>query len=232
MRQSWEHLLFAHWPVPAEALRPMIPAGLELDLFDSTAWLGIVPFQITGFRLRGLPPVPTMGAFPELNVRTYVTCRERGQPRPGVWFFSLDAPSRLAVAGARALYRLPYFLADMSCRAEEGAAVDFKTARRHQPAGLAQFRGRYRPAEVGISYVRSRFDDWVAERYRLYTANRRGRLYVCDIHHPPWPLQPAEAGFEINTMAEAAGIRLPDVPPTLHFARAIDVLIWPLRRLA
>jgi uncharacterized protein len=107
MAQSWYDLLFAHWPVDAAMLRPHIPAKLEIDTFDGRAWLGIVPFSMTGVRLRWTPPLPWLSAFPELNVRTYVTA----QRKPGVWFFSLDAASALAVAAARLSFHLPYFRA-------------------------------------------------------------------------------------------------------------------------
>src|SRR5437867_5100192 len=101
----WHDLLFLHWPVRPEIIRPLIPNGLELDTFDGAAWIGVVPFRMTGVRLRWLPPLPGISAFPELNVRTYVRVRDR----PGVYFFSLDAGSRTAVAMARAWFHLPYF---------------------------------------------------------------------------------------------------------------------------
>src|SRR5215213_585770 len=112
MAQTWTHLLFAHWPLPPEAVRPLIPAGLPLDTFDGQAWVGIVPFQVVGLRARWLPPIPGTANFPELNVRTYITRDDK----PGVWFFSLDAANRLAVEAARASYHLPYFKADMHVR--------------------------------------------------------------------------------------------------------------------
>jgi len=116
--QTWERLAFLHWPVDGDAVRRLVPAGLELDLYDGAAWLGITPFEVTGFRLRGGPPLPGVSSFPELNVRTYVTRDDK----PGVWFFSLDADSRLAVEAARRLYKLPYFRAAMSVTADGRAA--------------------------------------------------------------------------------------------------------------
>ena len=111
MAMRWHDLLFAHWPIPAERLRALVPPQLELDTFAGSAWLGIVPFRMSRVRLRGLPPLPGAAAFPELNVRTYV--RHRGE-RPGVWFFSLDADQPLAVEGARRLFHLNYQWAEMS----------------------------------------------------------------------------------------------------------------------
>src|SRR5688500_17865980 len=107
MTQSWHDLLFAHWPVKAEALRELVPPGLELDLFDRQAWLGIIPFHMTNVAPRGVPALPWVSAFPELNVRTYV----RVGDRPGIFFFSLDAGNPLAVTMARTLFKLPYFQA-------------------------------------------------------------------------------------------------------------------------
>src|SRR6266404_10006502 len=107
MAQSWHDLLFAHWQVDAAALRPLLPPQLQIDTFGGSAWLAVVPFRMTGVRLPGTPALPWLSAFPELNVRTYVTC----DGEPGVWFFSLDAGNALAVAIARAWFHLPYFRA-------------------------------------------------------------------------------------------------------------------------
>jgi len=113
MRQKWHDLLFMHWRIPPQTLRPLIPPALDLDIFEGSAWLGIVPFRMTGVRLRATPSIPGLSAFPELNVRTYIVAGGK----PGVWFFSLDAASALAVATARAWFHLPYFRARMSLTA-------------------------------------------------------------------------------------------------------------------
>ena len=104
MGQTWRRLLFLHWPVAAERLRPLVPTALELEEWDGSAWLGITPFRVEGLRARGLLPLPLLSSFDEINCRTYV---RRGD-RAGIWFFSLDASSRLAVEAARRTYRLPY----------------------------------------------------------------------------------------------------------------------------
>ncbi len=104
MKQAWHDLLFAHWPFEASAVRPLLPASLPLDTFEGRAWIGVVPFRVGGLRVRALPALPFVSAFPELNVRTYVTL----DGQPGVFFFSLDAGSRLAVEAARLAYHLPY----------------------------------------------------------------------------------------------------------------------------
>ena len=110
MVQRWHDLLFAHWRCPITELRPLIPEPLEIDTFDGSAWIGVIPFYMSGVRMRATPPVPTANAFEELNVRTYVTL----DGRPGIWFFSLDCASSLAVLGARIGIYLPYFRASMS----------------------------------------------------------------------------------------------------------------------
>lgn len=221
MAMRWSALLFAHWPVTPDVLRPLIPRGLELDTFDGEAWLGVVPFLMSGVRGRCLPRVPFAHAFPELNVRTYVT---RGG-KPGVWFFSLDAAHRLAVRVARATFRLPYFDAAMRCE-RQGDSIRYESRRTHRGAVPAEFAATYQP--VGPVYC-SRpgdLDHWLTERYCLYTAGRRGVVRRGDIHHAPWPLQPAEAAFDVLRMTELLGVRLPDVPPRLQYAASLDVVAW------
>src|ERR687892_361778 len=105
MTQTWNDLLFAHWPVDANDLRQRVPAGLDLDLFEGQAYVGVVPFHMTNVAPRGVPAIPWVSAFPELNVRTYV----RIGAKPGVYFFSLDAGNPVAVAVARAMFNLPYY---------------------------------------------------------------------------------------------------------------------------
>ena len=227
MAQVWHDLLFAHWPISPEAIRRRLPPGLELDAFEGDAWLGIVPFRMSGVRLRATPSLPGLSAFPELNVRTYVT---RGD-RPGVWFFSLDAASRLAVAAARVWFHLPYFRARMSC-APHGEDVVYASMREHAGAAPAELIGRYGPRGGAFRARAGTLEHWLTERYCLYTRGRRGELLRAEIHHRPWALEPAEAAFERNTMAAAHGIDLPGAAPHLLFARRQDVVAWPPRRVS
>lgn len=219
--QVWHDLLFAHWPISAEQLRPLVPPQLPLDTFDGQCWVGIVPFHMSGVRPRGVPPLPGLSAFPELNVRTYVTVDNK----PGVYFFSLDAANVPAVWAARAFYHLPYYYAHMKADVR-GDSVHYSSERFLTPALL---KARYGP--VGEVRLRAPggLDYWLTERYCLYTVWRK-RIYRCEIHHPQWPLQYAEAEIPENTMAAAAGITLPNTRPLLHFSKRQDVLVWPLRQ--
>jgi uncharacterized protein YqjF (DUF2071 family) len=221
MGQTWEELLFAHWQVPADVVREHIPAGLEVDEHDGTAWVGVTPFRLTGLRARGTLPVPYVSSLLELNVRTYV---RHGDDRPGIWFFSLDASSRAAVEVARRTYRLPYFHARMSAR-RRGEWVDYECARISEPGRV--FSGSYRPNGAVFHAEPGSLEWFLAERYCLYTEHR-GELYTADIHHGLWDLQPADAQIELASISplELEG------EPLLHFARRQDVVIWPLERLA
>ncbi len=221
MGQTWEDLLFAHWRVPAETLAPRLPAGLELDTFDGSAWLGVTPFKLTGLRLRGLPPLPGTASFLELNVRTYATA----EGKPGIWFFSLDAANSVAVELARRMYKLPYHRARMTAgRRADWIAYD---AVRADEPGRA-FAGRYRALGEPRTDAKSDLEAFLTERYCLYTTDERGALVRAEIHHLPWPLQDAELELELNTMPPVA---LPDEPPLCHFSRQLDVVVWPLERV-
>jgi uncharacterized protein len=227
MAQIWHDLLFAHWPVPEALLRPHIPARLAIDTFDGQAWLGVVPFRMFGVRLRGTPAVPWLSAFPELNVRTYVVANGM----PGVWFFSLDAGNRIAVALARAWFHLPYFRARMSCE-ERSGWIEYKCARSHRGAACGVFNGRYRAIGQIFSAEPRSLEHFLTERYRLYTTDGAGQVISGEIHHAPWPLQVAEAELVSNTMPEADGIYLTPAKPLLHFSKRQDVVVWQPQRLA
>ena len=230
MFQGWHDLLFAHWPVPQESLAPGLPRGLSLDTFQGQAWISLVPFRMTRVRPRGLPPLPWLSSFPELNLRTYVVAREEATEKPGVWFFSLDAANPVAVAVARWLFHLPYFRARMAC-VPEGEAVRYWSQRTHRSAPPAVFQARYGPSGPVYRTQPGSLEEWLTERYCLYAADGQGRLYRTEIHHAPWPVQPAWAEIQVNSVAQAAGIPLPETPPLLQFARRLDVVAWPPERI-
>jgi uncharacterized protein YqjF (DUF2071 family) len=223
LAMQWHDLLFMHWPVPPAVLRPAIPPTLALETFDGAAWLGITPFRMVGTRPRLVPPLPWVSAFPELNVRTYVTA----EGKPGVWFFSLDAANPLAVRGARALFHLPYYDATMASE-RDGNVVQYTSTRTHRGAPDAAFAGRYRPSGPVSHAAVDSLEYWLTERYCLYAADRRGRVWRGNIHHARWPLQPAEADIACNTMADQLQLVLPQRAPLLHFAPRLDVVAWTL----
>ena len=223
MGQTWDDLLFAHWRIPAKRLRPLVPDALELQTHNRSTWLGVTPFAVTGLRLRGTLPLPVVSSFLELNVRTYVTDGEK----PGIWFLSLDASSALAVETARRTYRLPYFRARISA-GRRGSWIEYACSRREAAGRPFVWEGRYRPVgdAAPAPAAPGTLEHFLTERYCLYTVDG-GRLYRAEIHHPPWPLQPAEAEIELNTMPPD-GIDLGDAKPLLHFSRRQDTVIWPL----
>ena len=248
MFQRWHDLLFAHWALEPEQVRPLVPPELELDLFDGRAWVGIIPFWMSDVHVRGLPPLPGSGTFPETNLRTYVRLplEQKGQSKehsglssgraasdeiskPGVYFFSLDAASLQAVLAARLGFGLPYFWSRMSVKATNRDHIEYSSVRRQRP----------RPAEVKVNYApdgavierKSELEVFLTERYCLYVV-RRGVVHRAQIHHLPWPLQPAEAEFGKNMLAAAHGLKLSEPPQTLHFTKRLDVLIFGPERVA
>lgn len=239
MAQSWHDLLFAHWPIPSDVMRELIPPQLVLDTFDGMAWVGVVPFRMSGVRPRFVPSVPWLSAFLEFNIRTYVKAPNRDDPKPGVYFFSLDAANPVAVALARAAFLLPYFNAQMKLKVELGGATatnqaevfDYASHRTHRGAAAADFVGKYGPTGPVYQAQAGTLDHWLTERYCLYSIGRKGQLFRGDIHHVPWPLQPAFAEIDVNSMAAASGIDLPDMEPVLHFAKRLDVVVWPITRV-
>ena len=212
---AWKDLLFMHWPVSADSLRPLLPAGVELDLFERQAWIGVVPFLMADVRPGALPRV-IASRFPELNVRTYV--RHKG--RSGVWFFSLDAADRLTVWGARRFFHLPYYFATMSCE-RDGDVVAYRSRRRSD--ARVEMVGKYQPAGEPYRTVEGNLDHWLTARYCLFSANRNGEIFRGDIQHDPWLLQSAEAEIERNTMTVPLRISLPSTSPLLHFSKHVDV---------
>ena len=221
MTMRWHDLLFLHWPVRPQVLRALIPPALAVDTYDGWAWVGVVPFHMSRVRPRYAPALRYTAVFPEINVRTYV----KTPGRSGVWFFSLDAMSHLAVRVARLWYGLPYYYAQIHYE-RVGASLSYHSTRCHRQAAPAAFNACYRPTGPVYQAIRGTLDHWLTERYCLYVSDRRGRIGYGDIHHAPWPLQPAEAEVQGNTMTAPLGIPLPRTEPVLHFARQLDVVAW------
>lgn len=221
MRQTWHDLLFAHWPVPAAELRRFVPDGLQLQEFDGTSWVSVVPFRMSGVTRRFCPALPWVSAFPELNVRLYV---ER-DGKPGVWFLSLDATNPLAVWVARRWFYLPYQQATIHLR-EDVEGIHYESFRKGSEHP-ARFHGCYRPTSNVFWAKPGTLDAFLTERYCLYAQSPQGILYRCEIHHIPWPIQSAEAELDAVSLLDSHGLRVSG-QPLLHFARRLDVVIWPL----
>jgi uncharacterized protein YqjF (DUF2071 family) len=221
MRMRWVDLLFAHWPVEIDAIRRLIPHDLEIDTYEGQAYLGIVPFRMEDVAPRGLPAPPRFGSFSEVNVRTYVRYRDR----PGVWFQSLDAASRLAVEGARAAFHLPYFHASMAVD-RDGDTVRYRSDRRDRRGPSAALEVRYRPTGAPEYAPAGTLDAWLTDRLRLFAVDGRGRVLRTEIRHAPWPLRPATAEFSVESLAAAQGIDLPLQPSHVRFVDRLDVVAW------
>jgi uncharacterized protein len=225
MRQDWHELLFAHWPITPEALRPLIPSCFHIDTFEGQAWIGVVPFRMSDVRPRGLPAVSSLSNFPELNVRTYVTA----DGKPGVYFFSLEAGNPFAVAIARSVFHLPYFNALMECKRSDDT-IHYRSHRTHRGAPAADFSASYRPSGP-VNYAQPHsIESWLTDRYCLYT-NVGKQAYRADIHHMRWPLQTAEFESTIDTMALSHGIQCPKIQPLLYYSQKLEVLVWPIQRI-
>lgn len=224
MRMTWSNLLFAHWAIDPDQIAPLLPSGLTLDTRDGQAWVGVVPFLMQRTAPRWCPSLPLLSQFLELNVRTYVTC----DGKPGVWFFSLDAASRVAVRVARATFNLPYMDATMSLSRESDGSRIYQSKRTHRGEPPATYEatyvcdGDFHRAEPGS------FEHWLTARYCLYSSGRNGRLYRGEIDHPPWQLAPASYVERTNTMGQPYGFEF-DGDPHLLVAKSVSVRAWMIR---
>jgi uncharacterized protein YqjF (DUF2071 family) len=212
LRMDWRDLLFAHWPIPPGAITPLLPSGFAPDRFDGTAWIALVPFRMTRVRPLSVPLPGDAIAFPEVNVRTYVTLADG---TPAVWFLSLDGAHRIGALAARTLFGVPYHDARIAFR-RAGDTIEFE-ARRLRSRVPGEVRLRYRATGPARDLEPESFERFVSER-RALVATRFGRQWRTDVDHAPWRLAPAEAEIGRNTLVAAAGLRLPDRAPVLHLA--------------
>ncbi len=223
LAMRWSELAFLHWPIRPAAIAARLPAPLVVDTWDGWAWLAVVPFVMRDVRWRGLPPLPGARDFPELNLRTYV--RTRDGTRAGVWFFSLDCASAVAVRGARAGFGLPYFDARMTV-GRDGDGVAYASRRVHRGAPAAAFAARYGPTGPPAVPTPGTFAHWLVERYALFARPPLRALAIGEVHHAPWPLQPAECEVDVDTLAHAAGLAPDRRPPVVHYAAELAVRAW------
>jgi len=222
MRQRWSHLLFLHWAVDLELIRAHLPAGLEVDTFDDRAWLGVVPFAMERVHPVGLPPLPWISWFLELNVRTYV---HDASGRPGVWFFSLDCNQPLAVEVARRFFQLPYYHARMRAELRNGELI--YSSRRRSSEITSRFR--YQPATRGQPAREQTLEWFLVERYLLFTTDRAGHLRSGRVHHAPYRIAEAACHEWPSTPIEEDGLGRVEGPPvSMLVAEPVEVRIYPL----
>jgi len=227
-RQRWNHLLFAHWPVDPRQVQATLPRGLWVDTFDGVAYVGVVPFFMERVRPVGLPALPWLSWFLELNVRTYV---HDAQGHSGVWFYSLDCNQPIAVLIAQHFFHLPYFHARMSSRRGAGG-IHFESQRRGVAGGAHRFSwhpgDETEPARLAVPGT---LDFFLVERYRLFAADRAGRLRQGRVHHAPYRLHTPVVSEFSTEPARQAGFDLSGPPVSLLAARAVDVSIFKLREV-
>ena len=219
--QRWESLLFCHWEIPSKTLRPLLPTDLEIDTFDGGAFIGVVPFRMRHVRPGCLPKSLAFN-FLETNVRAYVVHRGR----PGVYFFSLDASSRLAVWAARAGWSLPYYYAQMNATDENG----LHTYRSQRAGGRAGHQVKFRiDQELGPSTVGT-LEHFLLERYLLFL-ERRNAIYVGQVHHEPYQTHTAHVDSIEDHLIAAAGFPAASGSPDLvHYSPGVDVEVFGIRK--
>lgn len=233
LHQNWHHLLFLHWEVPVADLQALIPSRLTVDTFDGKAYVGLVPFTLSGVRAVGTPPLPWISHFHEVNVRTYVHYKGAD---PGVWFFSLDASSMVAVAAARLTYKLPYYESAIDLREGRGElpTIDFESRRTDARGTLpGDSKIRYAPAEGAVTHASpDTLEHFLLERYILYSQDSGHELYRARVHHQPYPVRRAEVSHLDETLVWAAGVRRPGGVGSLrHYASEVNVKVYPLEKI-
>jgi uncharacterized protein YqjF (DUF2071 family) len=223
MFQGWKFVTFLHWRYPPAQIRPLVPPGLDLDTFDGSAWIGLVPFVVTRLHPALVPALPWISRFPETNVRTYVRDRHG---KASIWFFTLDAARLPAVLAARTFFRLPYRWARM--RVDLRKDVIYYESVRRAPFGSA-----HNLASIGIrdAIAAEDLDIFLTARFRLYTL-WGGRLAFVDAEHPPWPLHRAEAVHLEQNIVEQSGVPAVTGSPLVHYSPGVDARIAPPRYLS
>jgi uncharacterized protein len=233
--QRWEHILFLHWPVPVEHVRPLVPEGLEIDTFGGSAWVALVPLKMAHIHLRHLPQGGPISNFPELNLRTYVRYRDR----PGVWFFSLDAPHPFDVWIGRHVFHLRYELAEARLGAD--SAIDhlltFTSTRDTGWEGAgpgvppAAFKAQYQPQGSGAPPEPNTLEYFLCERFAMFTRDDAGHFLMGEIHHRPWELFAADAQLTENTVSAASGLTVLGPPASALYSPVMENVVWPMVRV-
>ena len=217
---TWRDLLFVHWRVEASLMQRLLPKGLEVDTFDGSAWIGLVPFQMDRTRPYGIPGIPTVSRFFECNVRTYVL--HKGIP--GVWFFSLDAASRLAVFGGRNFWKLNYIHAKFKVDVS-GNEVDYQLRR----ANGERTRIKWTVEDALPESEPGSLRHFLTDRCYLY-AGDGNHLWRSGVFHEPWKLRNAQLNELDDELVSSVGIRTEGLPSCMA-AEPIDVVGWSLQKL-
>jgi uncharacterized protein YqjF (DUF2071 family) len=224
-RQTWGKLLFMHWKIDAQLLRPLVPAQLSIDTYEGDAWIAVVPFTIWGMRASFLPPIPGFTEMHELNVRTYVHYKGT----PGVYFFSLDAASALAVLGARTFFLVPYFTAEMSLK-QSGRKIVYHSRRTQRDAPAAKFDATWEFGDALTESQPGSLEFFLTERGCFYTVSNTS-VYRCRVYHAPWKLRAAEVSSYKSSMIESHRLPTPVGEPLLHYSEELTVDVWTLERM-
>ncbi|RZT64408.1 hypothetical protein EV140_0658 [Microcella alkaliphila] len=225
IRQRWNHFVFLHWRVDPARVAPLMPAGTRPDTFDGSAWVGLIPFVLSDHAFLPLPPVPRLGTFVEINVRTYSVDNAGNR---GVVFQSLEAEPLPSALAAQSLFGLPYRWAHAGQRIAEGT-IEYRSRRRGGPrldsgradraaralattaaTGMPDARTEHplpstrihaRPSTAAVDTPLSRF---LTDRWGFHET-RRGRTIYARNRHEPWPLVEAELLRLDDGLLAAAG---------------------------
>ncbi|WP_226581701.1 YqjF family protein [Halobacillus litoralis] len=224
MHQDWEDLVFMHWPIPAKALRPFIPRALEIDEYDNTAWIAIVPFRMRNIRFRGLPPIPFNNELLELNVRTYVTYKGV----PGVYFITLDANHPLGVFLARKAFGLPYVHAKMRMK-QSDSHIHFTSCRTHNGYPPAHFHAGFQTISDPMHARPGSLLYWLTERYALWVV-RGSSVYKGPILHSHWRLQKTEADISVNHLVDFLPPSIFKEEPITYYSKSLQTRIFPFEK--
>jgi len=220
--QRWLNPLFAHWQVPAAALRPHVPAGLELDTWQGTAWVTVVAFRLARVRRRWFPPLGPVSNFPELNLRTYVVYRGE----PAIYFLSIHAGKRLVVRLARRVTPLPYAHAHMTWSERDGT-WRFESRCQAAAGNGHAFAATFAPHSSRRCSRPGSLDAWLLERYTLYADDGRATLFRTEVRHAAWEVQDVAATIAVNTLGTPFGLDLSGPPAAAHFSPGVRALVWP-----
>ena len=246
LSQSWNDLLFAHFAMDPLTLRRLVPEALTLDLYDGAAWLTVSTFCTSHVRPIGVPPLPGLSFFPQVRLRTYVSMESRavgnrrGEVKSGVFHFSVDAANLSAVWLARLMFRMQYWHSSIQVSETtiqghnvEERAIHFRSTRLHGPSagnGPAVLDVIYAPEREPARARRGSLDEFLTERYCVYSRNRR-KFYCTELHHQPWQLQRASVEIRANSIADPLGLSLPSKPDVCHFSRSLKMLAWAPERV-